>query len=125
MKLLEDKKWRLDPDKNHAIPSKGMQGLHTLSEIILTKEGDKLLEIGRGEYHREMTVPIGGTAIGVHKYCGGLVRAYRTSREWHTIHCKRCGLRVQAPVSMSTYGGLTGWLEAWIWAETVEKFHQA
>ncbi len=126
MELIEDKNWRGKGPESDAIPSKGKSGLHTLTELILTKEGDRLLEIGGGEYHRDMPVPVGGTAIGQHKYCGGLVRMYQTSQDWHTIHCQRCSLRVQVPVSQNTYGLVQGWLEAWMWAESVKvKWGQA
>lgn len=124
MELLKGKNCSGKGPESDAIPSIGKSGLHTLSEIILTKEGDRLLEIGGGDYHRDMPVCVGGNAIGVHKYCMGMVRVYRTSQDWHTVHCRRCSLRVQVPIAMSTYGSVSDWLEARIWAESVEKFNQ-
>ena len=113
MELLEDKKWRDDPGVECPIPGQGSSELHPMKEIILTKEGDTLLDLGGCNFQPSQPLLGDGHIIGQHKHCKGSVRLRRVSADRDAATCSLCGLRLTIPHALQNYGELVQWLRGW------------
>lgn len=80
----------------------------SLTEIILTIEGDKLIEFNGGPIAPGQILPL-GFAVGLHKHCCGSLVLSRSSGGWNALHCGKCKLRVSIPSVIDTYDGLMIW----------------
>jgi hypothetical protein len=111
---LPDKNWRGDD-----IPTQVQDdvGHH---DILMTSNGDTLLALGSG-FKADQALPGTNTAIGQHKYCGGLVRYTRIGPDKACVHCSYCGLRQVVAHGLTTYGDLAGWLHATVMGEIFNR----
>jgi hypothetical protein len=48
---------------------------------------------------------------GTHTCCGGEADVVPITPEYKVVHCKKCGLRIEVPANVRTYGDLRVFLE--------------
>jgi hypothetical protein len=76
-----------------------------LEPILLTSFGDRLLETRRTENHVRDTDVIWMNSVR-HDRCNGIIEMHPCSEAWRTLACRKCGLRLRVPSSITTFGEL-------------------
>ncbi|OGZ64108.1 MAG: hypothetical protein A3A98_03955 [Candidatus Staskawiczbacteria bacterium RIFCSPLOWO2_01_FULL_40_39] len=81
-----------------------------MEPIVLTKIGETLIEDPVHQVNEQDTfskMPI--AVLGVHDICKGWISVKGVSATHNIIYCRSCGLRIQFPREIDTYGKLRQW----------------
>jgi hypothetical protein len=83
-----------------------------LTPIVMTRFKERLIEYPSDtvERHTRDTDDL-GTCIGVHETCKGWMDRKHISPEYDAIVCRDCGLRIEIPNTIATYGDLRKYLD--------------
>ncbi len=86
-----------------------------LEAIVLTKFGETLVEQENDNLKDTNTIfgiyegRIIERCIGVHEFCRGFVDCKPVSKTHNVIICRACGLRINIPIDITTFGQLREW----------------